>query len=133
MSGSVSRTAGGGLAAERLRELAGDFAAAAAWLSAAADAADDGGTGPEFPPLPSLQLATPRGLGREEKLQWLAGVARRWGVVTVPDGRGGMKATKRFGALTITAVACDHDRSVFDRAERADDVEAGPAESPVAA
>jgi hypothetical protein len=67
----------------------------------------------------TIQIPVPDGLHYEGKLAWLTRVAAAWRVRVLPDGMGGQKAEKPFGAVKLTASVARPDRGFADLKARA--------------
>ena len=71
-----------------------------------------------FPELVTIQLPVPD-VSHEGKHAWQERLAKQWGVGILPDGMGGKRAEKSFGAVRLVASIACPDRGTFDYKERA--------------
>ena len=74
----------------------------------------------DFPEPVTIQLPVPAAnFGHEAKHAWLERIAADWQVEILPDGMGGQKAEKSFGAVRLIASVACSARGVFDYKARA--------------
>jgi hypothetical protein len=67
----------------------------------------------------TIQLPVPLSLGHEGKHRWIERVAADWETEILPDGMGGQRVEKSFGAVRLVASVACHGISFSELKTRA--------------